>query len=71
MRYIETESRVILKEGTDRTCQWTGGCVRLGFLVWKKKAEREKEEASHAHVITNAAGIHDPHHLTLRPPCFV
>lgn len=26
---------------------------------WKKE-EREKEEASHAHVITNAAGIHDP-----------
>lgn len=29
----------------------------------KKKGEREKEEASHARVITNAAGIHDPRHL--------
>lgn len=32
--------------------------VRLA-RSWKKE-EREKEEASHAHVITNAAGIHDP-----------
>lgn len=37
----------------------------------EKKGGREKEEASHAHVITNAAGIRDPRHLTLRRAGFV
>lgn len=35
-------------------------CTTVGLARSWKKEEREKEEASHAHVITNAAGIHDP-----------
>lgn len=39
--------------GRDAYNSWT-------FFFSRKKGEGEKEEASHAHVITNAAGIHDP-----------